>query len=150
MSPYSILKYVHILFAVIAVGFSASYSLWLFRARAEPQHLSFALRGVRFMDRRFTNLAYVGLLLTGLTMVLLAGRPLTTLWIGLALILYAFVVAFGIIVYAPVFRRFVQSAEQGGWNVTTDVLFRRSLIYNAVAGLTVLVIIALMVLKPTV
>ena len=39
-----IVKYIHILAAIIAVGFNISYAVWIVRARRNPEHTAFALR----------------------------------------------------------------------------------------------------------
>ncbi len=55
-----ILKYLHIFFAIVAVGFNISYAVWLARAARTPQHLGLALRGVKFLDDYFANPCYRG------------------------------------------------------------------------------------------
>ena len=50
MTLYLAVKFLHILMAIAAVGFNASYAVWLVRARRHPEHLEFALKGVKFMD----------------------------------------------------------------------------------------------------
>ena len=50
MTWYSLLKFVHVLLAITAVGSNITYAAWNIRGAMEPQHLSFALRGVKFLD----------------------------------------------------------------------------------------------------
>jgi hypothetical protein len=52
---YTILKWVHVLMAIIAVGFNASYGVWLARAARAPEHESHVLRGIKVLDDRFAN-----------------------------------------------------------------------------------------------
>ncbi len=68
-SIYTLLKFAHILLAIIAVGFNASYAIWIRRATREPQHLGHVLRGIKFLDNRLANPGYGLLLVTGLSMV---------------------------------------------------------------------------------
>ncbi|HKN80837.1 MAG TPA: DUF2269 family protein, partial [Actinomycetota bacterium] len=68
IQTYDILKFFHVLLAIVAVGFNASYAVWLARAATEPEHDAFALRGVKFLDDRIANPAYALLLVTGLLM----------------------------------------------------------------------------------
>lgn len=42
---YTIIKWVHVLMAIIAVGFNASYTVWLARAARSPEHQGYVLRG---------------------------------------------------------------------------------------------------------
>ncbi len=46
---FNILKFFHILFVIRAVGANLTYGIWQGRAGIEPEHESFALRGVFFL-----------------------------------------------------------------------------------------------------
>ena len=65
---FNIVKYFHILFVITAVGSNLTYGIWQGRAGTDPEHESFALRGVKFLDDRVANPAYLLVLVTGLTM----------------------------------------------------------------------------------
>src|SRR5437899_1147186 len=65
---YDTLEWLHILFAITAVGSNLTYAFWLARADADPEHVGFALRGVDWIDRRVANPAYGGIFVTGLLM----------------------------------------------------------------------------------
>src|SRR6266851_1627022 len=86
---FLIVKYIHILAAIVAVGLNLSYAVWIIRAQRDPGHVPFTLKGIKFLDDRIANPAYGVLLLTGLLMVFLAGYSFTTLWIAAALVLFA-------------------------------------------------------------
>ncbi len=149
MTLYGFVKFLHILLAMVAVGFSASYIVWIGRASREPASLSYVLKGVRFIDARFTNPAFTALLLTGLLMVVMGGFKLTTFWIDAAVILFIVVALLGIFVYAPTFKRMRLAAENGATpRLELDQLVQRSIVMNAMVGTIVLVILALMVFKP--
>ena len=75
---FDILKWVHILLAIAAVGANITYSIWIQRGMANRASLPFALRGVRFIDSRIATPAYVLLLLTGVGMAAVAEISLTT------------------------------------------------------------------------
>ncbi len=150
MNLYLVLKYLHILLAMIAVGFSASYGIWIGRAAREPDHLKYILKGVRFLDSRFTNPAFLGILLLGIIMAYYTGLALTTFWLGSALTLYIAIALLGILVYAPVFRRLVAALEtQGASSPEVQRLLQRSNLITLFLGVVMLVIIYLMVFKPT-
>src|SRR5437764_15166404 len=87
-SLFLVLKFIHILSAIVAVGLNISYGIWIFRAQRESAHTAFALKGVKFLDDRVANPAYGVLLVTGLLMVLAGSIPITTLWIDIALVLF--------------------------------------------------------------
>lgn len=151
MLPYLILKYVHILLAIIAVGFNASYGIWLSRAAKEPEYMPHILRGIRTLDNRFANPAYALLLITGLSMVLFFNSwSFTMFWIDAALILYALAIVIGIVLFAPALRRQVALLEtQGANSPEFQQLARRSTLLGILTMIDVLLIIVLMVFKPT-
>lgn len=148
---YGLVKFLHIFFAIVAVGFNASYGIWLARAQRDPKHLDFALRGVKLLDDYVANPAYVLLLLSGLTMVLIAGYPLvTTFWLLAALILWIILVAVGLGLYTPTLSRQIKTlASSGAESAEFQALAIRGTILGVVLGVLVLLIVALMVFKPT-
>jgi uncharacterized membrane protein len=151
ITGYELLKYLHVLMAIVAVGFNASYAIWLRRAARTPEHRAFALRGVKFLDDRFANPAYGVLLLTGLIMVLTTpGLHLTTFWVLVALVLYATTVILAAGVYTPTLRRQIESLEvEGPGSARYQALARRQTASGIVLGVIVVVIVFLMVTKPT-
>jgi uncharacterized membrane protein len=150
MNPYFILKFVHIVMAIVAVGFNISYGIWISRAAKEPEHLKHILSGIRVLDSRFANPGYALLLLTGLGMVFFNGIPLTTFWIATALVLYAAALLVGIALFAPLFRRQIAALDAGG---PTSPEFQRlsgqSTMLGVVTAVIVILILVLMVFKPT-
>jgi uncharacterized membrane protein len=146
---YLAVKYIHILAAIVAVGFNLSYVVWILRAQREPAHQSFALKGIKFIDDRIANPAYGLLLVTGLLMVFLGGYSLTTLWIDVALVLFVVLVVLAVRFYTPTLREQVKLAEAGD---TTSAAFtslaRRGQLVGQALGVIVLVILAMMVFKP--
>jgi uncharacterized membrane protein len=145
----TILKFVHILAAIVAVGFNISYAVWIIRAQRDPSHTAFALKGIKFMDDRIANPAYGVLLVTGIAMVFLIGYKITTLWIVVALILFVALIVVAARLYTPTLRSQVKLAEAGD---TTSAEFsrlaRRGRTVGQVLGLIVVLILAMMVFKP--
>ncbi len=146
---FLIVKYIHILAAIAAVGFNMSYVVWILRARREPAHTAFALKGIKFIDDRIANPAYGLLLLSGLLMVVLLPVPITSLWILIALALYAVLIVLAITQYTPTLRNQIKLVEAGD---TTSAEFSRlgarGQILGQALGVIVLVILAMMVFKP--
>ncbi len=150
MSLYLLLKFLHIFLAMIAVGFSGSYGIWMLRSRHDAADLVRVLAGIRFIDSRFTNPAFLGVLLSGFLMTYLVGLPLTTFWIAGALVLYVAVAAIGILVYVPAFRRLRLAASSQEFDLAEyRQALNRAAIINALAGVMVLLIVFLMVVKPS-
>src|SRR2546425_7031774 len=98
-SLYLVLKFIHILAAITAVGANISYGVWNARAQADPSHLGFALKGIKFLDDRIANPAYGLLLLTGLVMIFVGDLSITSLWIVLALLLFVILVVVAVAFY---------------------------------------------------
>jgi hypothetical protein len=65
---YNLLKLLHILFAITAVGSNISYGIWQGLAGNDAERQSFVLRSVKFIDDRVANPAYPLLLASGLTL----------------------------------------------------------------------------------
>lgn len=150
MTAYTVLKVLHVLLAIAAVGANMTYGLWLARAARDRQHLAFALRGVKVLDDRVANPAYVLLLVTGFAMLGISELSWRTPWILASLLLYVVVMVLGLAGYTPLLRRQIAALERGG---------PESAEYRRLAGqarrlgialaVLVFVIVVLMVAKPT-
>lgn len=150
MSLYLILKFVHVLLAIIAIGFNASYPIWLARAKHDPEHALWALRGIKVLDDRFANPAYVLLLLLGLAMTFSAGIPFSTFWISAALVLYVVLVVGGVAVYSPTLKRQIAVLEATGpTSPEYTRLAQRGSLAGILLAVDVVIIVFLMVVKPT-
>jgi uncharacterized membrane protein len=150
LNLYTVLKFLHILLAIVAIGFNISYGIWLARARRHPEHLGHTLLGIKLLDDRFANPAYVLLLLSGLGMVFVGEIPLTTLWIASALVLWLILLALGAGLYTPTLRAQIRALEASGPDSPEyRRLARRGTGLGIALAVLVLVIVALMVFKPT-
>jgi uncharacterized membrane protein len=151
MSLFVIVKFFHVLLAIIAVGFNATYGVWLARvAREQVPTQAFVLRGIKRLDDWFANPAYVLLAVTGVTMVFVGQLDLRTFWIAGGLVLWAIAVALGFFVYTPMLRNQIRALETGG----PDSEDYRHHAANArfvgiLLAVIVVVIVFLMVTKPT-
>lgn len=150
LEPYNVLKFVHVLLAIVAVGFNASYGIWLARAAREPQHLSHVLRGIKTLDDRFANPAYVLLLVTGLLTAFVGRIPLETFWIAASIGLWVLLLAGGLMVYTPTLRRQIALVESGASDTPEYAsLARRGQTAGVILAVIVVAIVFLMVTKPT-
>lgn len=146
---YLVLKWLHVLLAITAVGTNITYGLWLTRAYRDPQFLPFALRTIKILDDRIANPAYALLLLTGLAMVFFGGLSLTTPWILTALVLYGAVMLIGLLGYTPTLRKQIELAETVGFKSEEyAAVAQRGTILGLLIALLVVAIIFLMVTKP--
>jgi uncharacterized membrane protein len=146
---FQFLKFVHVLLAMVAVGFNASYGIWLARAAKAPQATqSHVLRTIKFLDDRIANPAYGLLLLTGLLMIFSASIPVR-LWIALSIGLWLVLIVVGLGVYTPTLRDQIRVLEsEGPGSEEYQRLSSRGRTLGIVLGIIVVVIVFLMVTKP--
>jgi uncharacterized membrane protein len=147
---YLVLKFVHILSAITAVGANITYGVWTARADGDRSHLGFALKGIKFLDDRIANPAYGVLLVTGLLMVFVNHWSITSLWIILALLLFAILIVVAVVFYSPLLRDQVKLVDAGDTaSPEFERLSRRNQILGPAIGLIVILILVMMVFKPT-
>ena len=146
---FDVLKWVHILLAITAVGANITYSIWIQRGMANRESLPFALKGVGFIDSRIATPAYVLLLLTGIGMAVVAEQSLLTPWLLVSLILWLVMILVGFFGYTPTLRKQIALAESVGADDEgyTAAAWRGTYL-GIFAAVLVLVIIILMVFKP--
>lgn len=146
---FSILKWLHVLGAIVAVGANATYGIWLARASRSIEFLPFTLRTIRLIDNWLANPAYGLQLITGLLMAFVLPLPLTTPWLLVSLILYAVLVLVGLGGYTPTLRRQIQLLESEGFQSSNyQALARRGTILGIVLAVLAIAIVFLMVVKP--
>ena len=145
----------HVLGAVVALGFSLSYGVWTTRGEAAgPAERAFALRTVSWIDRRLTTPAYMLQAVTGLVLVSITGwARLKESWLAISVGLYVLLTVIAITTYAPAHRRQREMAEliaagepvEAGYQEAADRARRMGLV---VIALTVTIVV-LMVWKPS-
>ena len=149
MTPYLLLKWLHVLAAIAAVGANLTYGLWIAHAKRRPENLPFVLSTISWVDRRLANPSYALLLATGLGMALTVPIPLNTPWLLTALVLYSLAALLGILVYSPASRTQRRLLETEGVSSPAYLAAaRRSTILGVVVTLDVVIIVFLMVVKP--
>ena len=146
---YLVLKFIHILAAIVAVGSNITYGVWNVRATRDQSHLGFALKGIKFLDDRIANPAYGVLLLTGL-ILMFAGSFGFKLWIIIALVLFTAVVVLGVAFYSPLLKNQIRLVDAGE---TASPEYARLAAMGARfgpgLGIIVVVILVMMVFKPS-
>src|SRR5690348_7117729 len=146
MTLYLVLKFIHILSAIVAVGANITYGVWNARISTEPNHAAFTLKGIRLIDNRIANPAYGVLLLTGVFMV----WKITDLWVIVALVAFVGIAVLGFVVFTPLLSNQVRLAEAGDTSSSEYVgPARRSRALGPVLGILLVVILVMMVFKPT-
>jgi uncharacterized membrane protein len=150
---YLVAKLFHVASVVIFLGNIITGLYWHAHAvrTRDPVLISHAMAGIIRSDRLFTVPGVVAIIVTGVGLALLGGYPLLhTGWILWSLILFS---ASGVAFMAqvvPLQRRLLRSAQPGAFQYESYLsLTRRWELWGAVALLTPLAAMALMVLKPS-
>jgi hypothetical protein len=146
---YGLLKVLHILLAIIAVGFSTSFGIIIATSAGNLDRLRFALNLVRLLEK-VSRISFIGLLLTGVILGWMLDLGWHTLWFtaSLGLSLTAFAVA--MVVAVPTLQAQIALVSQP--SPPMDELKRlgaRSRMTGMGLGLASLTVLFLMVLKPT-
>jgi len=148
MSWYSLIKYLHVLLAITAVGSNITYGVWKTLGARDPAHAPFALKGIAFIDRRVANPAYGLLLITGL-ILLAVGQVGFRGWVVAALILFVLLIVVAVGFYSRVVRQQIEVVDKEG---VTSAAYRRldsqAMLYGIVSLLIALAIVFMMVVKP--
>jgi len=148
MSWYSLIKYLHVLLAITAVGSNITYAVWKTLGAREPAHAPFALKGIAFIDRRVANPAYGLLLITGL-ILLAVGQVGFRGWVIAALILFVILIVVAVGFYSRVVRQQIEVVDKEG---VTSAAYKRldsqAMLYGIVSLVIALAIVFMMVVKP--
>jgi uncharacterized membrane protein len=146
---YTLLRFLHVLSAVVAVGTNLTYRVLLARAHREPAHLGHVLETIRVLDRRVAMPGYAVVLVTGLLLVWMGPATITTSWVLASLVVFVVVAVIGAAALAPAMRAMRQHVAAGGHETPE---YRRAQVraYRLIAVATALVVIILyfMVAKP--
>ncbi|KAA0276285.1 MAG: DUF2269 family protein [Chloroflexi bacterium] len=146
---YTILKYVHIVSAIAALGVNITYPLWFFRARNKREALVFTLQTIKIIDEWIAIPAYVLLLPSGWWLAAIAGWSLTTPWIFISLVLYTLLSIVGLAIFTPALKKQIKTAENEGSDTAEyKKIAHRTNTISIALNFVVLVIIFLMIAKP--
>jgi len=145
---YNLLKFLHVLLAITAVGSNITYGVWKTLAARDPAHAPFALKGIAFIDNRVANPAYGGLLITGL-LLLVVGQVGLRGWVIAALILFALLIVIAVGFYSRVVRQQIQVMDaEGVASAAYKRLDAQAMTYGIVSLVIALLIVFMMVVKP--
>jgi uncharacterized membrane protein len=143
------LRFAHILTVIVALGANLTYLFWMGRARSDPAQLVFVIESVRRLDRRVANPAYILAAVFGIGIVLTGPYGFEAAWIVAAIVLYVLVAILGITVYAPAMRNQLDLAQRAPASRAYASAERRSRVLFFLVTSLVLVIVGLMVIKPS-
>ena len=148
MNWFLLLKSLHVLSAIVAVGANLTYGVWSGLAKKNPAHLPFALRGIKLIDDRVANPAYGVLLVTGLIMAFTTYRIGLT-WILIGLGLYVVMAVLGVAVIGPALTTQIGALDAEG---ATSARYRaaeaRVRGIGMFLGVLAVAVVIVMVVKP--
>ncbi|MDX2161888.1 MAG: DUF2269 family protein [bacterium] len=144
---YIFLVFAHILTALMAVGFNFTYVAWIMRGTRQPESLSFALRGVKFLDDYIANPLYIAAGVTGVLMIAMGKSVASWLWVAIGLYIVDMLAAY--LVYTPLLSRQIRVLnDKGAASAEYKQIATRSNIVGALLGVGALVIVALKIFEP--
>lgn len=147
---FLIVKFFHVLLAIIAIGSNMTYGVWFARAARNPESALFALRGIKFIDDYMANPAYVLMLPTGIGLVLLGGYSFSARWISWAMLLWLVAIVVAYALYTPTLKKQLEVVAAGGMDSPqSNALANRGRMLAAILAVLVIAIFALMIFKPT-
>lgn len=146
---YLLIKWLHVLAAIAALGSNITYGLWIVRASRDPSVLPFTLRTIKLMDDRIANPSYGVLLITGFAMIWVSDFPLHTPWLEASLTLYVVMFLLGVFGYTPTLKAQIAALDRSGpTSPEYQALAARGRLFGAILGVVVIAIVFLMVVKP--
>lgn len=148
MDWFPFVLFAHVLAAMVAVGANLTYVAWLRLAGRDRTRLTFAIGGIRYLDRRLSLPSYAVLIVSGLAMVITGRVAFSQLWLEVGFGLYVGLTYVAIMVFSPALRRLLAAAEADprGDDYAREAKFIR-LLFGISIGLLI-AIAALMVIKP--
>jgi uncharacterized membrane protein len=147
MTEYVLVKFFHILIAILALGTSAGLGIVLEFYGGHPTHGPFLLRAIGRIVALFVIPGYVLVLVTGLWMVKLSW-PLTTEWIQAALGLWGIGIVMLSIFLVDLRKQLRLFEAEGSASASYQRVSLLGRGLGAGIGLVVILILYLMVFKP--
>lgn len=147
ITEYFLVKFIHILIAILALGTSAGLGIVLELYGDHPTHGLFVLRAIERIENLFVVPGYALMLVTGLWMAHLSW-PLTTKWIQAAIALWgAGLVLLGISL-ALLHKQIKLFDTKGPSSASYQRISSLGRGLGAGGGLVIVIILYIMVLKP--
>jgi uncharacterized membrane protein len=150
MSLYTFIKFLHILSAIIAIGFNFSYAIWTTRVKFAKEHTLFALKGIKFLDDWLANPSYILSLITGHILVSMNGMDILKVsWLLYAEIIFALMGVVGFGFYSPLLKKQIKVLQaQGVDSPAYKAAEQKQTMIGLLLFVFAMVLLVLMVFKP--
>jgi uncharacterized membrane protein len=152
------LLFLHVMGAICALGPTLTYGLWVgWAEQADPGARAFVLRTISKIDGRLATPSYILQAFTGVGLILVYDFALfDTPWLLVSVGLYVALTVVAITGYAPTFRRqseladrIASAPEDPDAAASYADAAKRSRVYGQVAVALTIVVVLLMVTKPS-
>ncbi len=156
MAPFlPFLLFLHVMGAILAFGPTFAYSIMGAMAGREPQHANFSARQVAAIGNKLVYPLAIFQGVTGVLLILASGRDLVNeRWLGLAIILYALTLGYALTVQRNALHHLIEMtstppAPGSPPNPEIPATVKKIQRGGMVMGASVVLIVFLMVVKPT-
>jgi uncharacterized membrane protein len=150
-----LLLFLHVMGAILAFGPTFAYSIMGAMAGREPQHANFSARQVEAIGHKLVYPLAIFQGVTGVLLIMASGRNLVTeKWLGLAIILYAITLIYALTVQRNTLHHLIELSSTPpapGQPPSPEIPATVKKIQRGgmFLGLMIVIIVFLMVVKPT-
>ena len=152
-----LLLFLHVMGAILAFGPTFAYSIMGAMAGREPQHANFSARQVEAIGHKLVYPLAIFQGVTGVLLIIASGRDLTSAserWLALAIVLYAITLTYALTVQRMALHRLIElsstpPAPGSPPNPEIPATVKKIQRGGMFLGLMIVVIVFLMVVKPT-
>ena len=149
------LLFLHVMGAILAFGPTFAYSIMGAMAGREPQHANFSARQVEAIGNKLVYPLAIFQGVTGVLLILVANISLTAApWLGLGIVLYAIALTYALTIQRNALHHLIELSSTPPAPGTTPSLEIPATVKKIqrggmLLGLLIVVIVFLMVVKPT-
>ncbi len=152
------LLFLHVMGAILAFGPTYAYSIMASLGRKEPQHANFSARQIELIGNRLVYPLAIFQGVTGVLLIWAAGiNVMSSAWLVIGIVLYLFALTYALTVQRNALHRLIElsstppppGAPPGPPPPELVATARRIAMGGMLLGITIVVIVFCMVVKPT-
>ena len=152
------LLFLHVMGAILAFGPTYAYSIMASLGRKEPQHANFSARQIELIGNRLVYPLAIFQGVTGVLLIWAAGiNVMSSAWLVIGIALYLFALTYALTVQRNALHRLIElsstppppGAPPGPPPPELVATARRIAMGGMLLGITIVVIVFCMVVKPT-
>lgn len=152
-----LLLFLHVMGAILAFGPTFAYSIMGAMAGREPQHANFSARQVAAIGNKLVYPLAIFQGVTGVLLIIASGRDLSSAserWLGISMVLYAITLTYALTVQRSALHHLIEMtstppAPGSPPNPEIPATVKKIQRGGMFMGLMVVIIVFLMVVKPT-